>query len=612
MCGIIGYIGNDQATDILMDGLKRLEYRGYDSAGVVVLDDHGSLVMCKQLGRIHNLDESLKKNPLFGRIGIGHTRWATHGEPSEFNAHPHCDCSATIALVHNGIIENYQELKISLLTTGHAFSSSTDSEVVVHLLEDAITKDGLDLVSAVRHVIQKIRGTFAFGVLHSKNPDCLIAVRRESPLIIGLGQGDNFIASDVSAILSRTKKVVYLKDDHIAIVRKNSLQIIDPHGQEVAYEVDEVQWKLEEAEKVGYENFMLKEIHEQPDVVRRLINVYKKPDNSIVFDHLKSDHNFIQNLRRIYIVACGTAYYAGLTGRYILSDLTGIPVEIDLASEFRYRNFSLEKESWVIAVSQSGETADTLASIRKAKKLGSRVLAIVNVVGSTLAREADDVIYTQAGPEIGVASTKAYVAQLGIFHLLGLFLGKSRGQLQDDQYLSKIRTLETVSDKIVQTLKLENQIRFLAKEFVHHKSALYIGRGFNYPNAMEGALKNKEISYMHAEGYAAGEMKHGPIALIDDNFLVVGLCTAGSTFEKMVSNLKEVHARKGRIILIANHSNEPLASIAEHIIEVPEVPEDLSPIINVIPLQLLAYYLALERGSDIDKPRNLAKSVTVE
>ncbi|MDP8218095.1 MAG: glutamine--fructose-6-phosphate transaminase (isomerizing) [Candidatus Theseobacter exili] len=613
MCGIIGYIGGNDVGDILLKGLSRLEYRGYDSAGIVLIEEDGRFDVIKKEGRLYNLVGPVHDRAIKGCVGVGHTRWATHGRPSDVNSHPHGDASGSVWLVHNGIIENYRELSQSLVKKGHRFLSETDSEIIAHLIGDEFSKGEVSLHEAVRRVVSSVRGSYALGIVHRDFPDRIIAARHGSPLIIGIGENENYIASDVPAIMDRTRKVIYLEDGEVAIVKKDSVKVFDLNGNPVNKVPCEVNWSIEEAEKGGYEKFMLKEIFEQPKAVENtIIDRIGPKGKTVTFDDMEFYPQQARKLRRIYIVSCGTAFYAGYTGKYILERLTSIPVEIELASEFRYSDPKLQSDSLVIAVSQSGETADTLASLRMARENGCKVLSIVNVVGSTISRESDWVLYTYAGPEIGVASTKAYVTQLTAFYLFAIYLGEMRGDISSGFASGILDELKNIPGKISKILEHEADIRKCAKSFYKAESALYIGRNFNYPNAMEGALKIKEISYMHAEGYAAGEMKHGPIALIEDNYPVICICTKGKTYEKMISNIREVEARNGQVIAIANNGDSIVREIAHNVIEVPEAMEELSPLLNVVPLQLLAYYVACERGCDIDKPRNLAKSVTVE
>ncbi len=613
MCGIVGYVGSRNAVPLIVDGLKRLEYRGYDSAGLAVLQDR-HLTLRKCMGRLSVLEERLGAKPVRGTPGIGHTRWATHGEPSELNSHPHLDCAGEIAVVHNGIIENFEELREELESKGHRFRSETDTEVIPHLIEEELKTGARSMPEAIRRALARARGAYALGILSVREPDALYAARQGSPLIVGVGKGEYFIASDVPAILSETAKVVYLNDGEVVTLRPSGVEITKLDGTPVSYEVKEVTFKPEAAERAGFETFMFKEIHEQPRVLRSLLSKHVTEQGRMSMDGLGLSPEALRATARIMIVSCGTAYYAGLYGRLIIEHFTTIPVEVDLGSEFRYRDPNLSKGTLIIAVSQSGETADTLASVRMAKQQGCRVLCICNVPGSSLVRESDGVLYTNAGPEIGVASTKAYTAQLMAFALLATYLARLRDELTSEQAAELFRELRKVPDAIHYVLERQDLIRAIADKHHDGPSALYLGRKFNYPTALEGALKNKEISYQHAEGYAAGEMKHGPIALINEYLPVVCVCTRtrDEVYEKMISNMKEVEARHGRIIAIASDRDETAAKLAEDIVYVPDVRDEFSPMVNVVALQLLAYFAAKARGTDIDKPRNLAKSVTVE
>ncbi|MCS6770967.1 MAG: glutamine--fructose-6-phosphate transaminase (isomerizing) [Kiritimatiellae bacterium] len=608
MCGIVGYVGRQNAVPLLIDGLKRLEYRGYDSAGLAVVSD-GGLAVRRSVGRLTALEEKLVLEPVAGRPGIGHTRWATHGAPTEQNAHPHTDDSGRIAVVHNGIIENYKELREELESSGHQFKSQTDTEVIPHLIARELSRGAPDVLAAVRRSLSRARGAYALGILSADEPDRIIAARQGSPLIVGLAEGEYFIASDVPAILNRIRQVIYLNDGEIAVLAPHGVRIFKLDGTEVRPEIHRVELQAEAAERAGFETFMLKEIHEQPRVLRQLLEKHGRLEGQF---GMSAD--YFRKLRRIMIVACGTAYHAGMYGRLLIEHYTGLAVETDLASEFRYRDPKIDPGTLVIAVSQSGETADTLACIRMARSWGCRVLSICNVPGSSVVRESDAVFYTEAGPEIGVASTKAYTAQQMAFALLSLYIAKVRNTLSDAQISALLEDLQKVPDAIHRVLARKDQIRTVAEKHHSGPSSLYLGRKFNYPTALEGALKNKEISYQHAEGYAAGEMKHGPIALINEYMPVVCICTRtqDEVYEKMLSNVKEVEARHGRIIAIATEGDDTLRGIAEDILYVPHVRDEFSPMVNVVALQLLAYYAAQARGTDIDKPRNLAKSVTVE
>ena len=613
MCGIVGYVGPRDSVPILMDGLQRLEYRGYDSAGLAVARA-GKLELRKCVGRLQALADLLEKKPLAGGPGIGHTRWATHGEPSEVNSHPHTDSSGRLAVVHNGIIENFETLRGELEGKGHRFRSQTDTEVIPHLIEQELKAGAKDLPTAIRFALTKARGAYALGIYSLDEPDTLFAARLGSPLIIGVGEGENFIASDVPAILNRTRRVIYLEDGEIAVLKAGGIKVFKLDGAVVTPKVVEVRLQAEAAERAGFETFMRKEIHEQPRVLRSLLARHVTARDAVALQEVGFTDDDWRGFRRMIVVSCGTAFYAGLYGRLIIEALTGLPVEAELGSEFRYRDPKLAAGTLVVSVSQSGETADTLASIRMARRGGCRALAICNTPGSSLARESDAVFYTEAGPEIGVASTKAYTAQLMAFALIAARLGRVRGELTEEREAEFVRALRTVPDAIHHVLSGEESIRAVAAKHCDGPSALYLGRKFNYPTALEGALKNKEISYQHAEGYAAGEMKHGPIALINEYLPVICLCTRthDEVYEKMISNMKEVEARHGRIIAVANPGDETVHKLAEDLLEVPLVRDEVSPLVNVVVLQLLAYFAAQARGNDIDKPRNLAKSVTVE
>ncbi|MEK7477297.1 MAG: glutamine--fructose-6-phosphate transaminase (isomerizing) [Candidatus Coatesbacteria bacterium] len=612
MCGIVGYVGTGKATPVILDGLARLEYRGYDSAGIAVIED-GVLKVRRRAGRLAQLVESLKLEPIEGSVGIGHTRWATHGAPSEKNSHPHCDCRGDIAVVHNGIIENYQELKNQLEARGHVFKSETDTEVVAHLLEEEFTQGAPSLVEAARRALPKAKGAYALGLLRRQEPGVLVAARLGSPLIVGLGSGENYVASDVPAILSRTRNIVYLNDGEVIELTPTAWKVTDLNGVPREHPVSRIEWSVDAAEKGGFEKFMLKEIHEQPRVIREtLMGRISADKKSIQLKDMNLSVEELKSLKKMFIVSCGTAFHAGYVGKYLLEHFTNLPVEVDLASEFRYRSPKMDKDTVIFTVTQSGETADTLASVRAAKAKGCKVISICNVVGSSIARESHGVIYTNAGPEIGVASTKAYTAQLTAFCLFTIYYGKLTGSIPDEKAADMIRQLEGIPDKVDEILKDQAHIKALATKYAQAPSWLYLGRKFNFPTALEGALKNKEITYTHAEGFAAGEMKHGPIALIHKEMPILCIAPRGETYEKMTSNIREVGARAGRIICVATRGDADIAGISEDVIYVPETPEEFSPILCVVPLQLLAYYCARARGCDIDKPRNLAKSVTVE
>ena len=610
MCGIVGYIGDKDVTPILLTALKRLEYRGYDSCGVgIIAHKDNRLYLQKTPGKIQNLVNLLKEKPLpLGHVGISHTRWATHGKPTKINAHPHCDQSGKILIVHNGIIENYQELKKELQDKGYHFVSETDTEVVAHLISSFLKGDLLD---AVQKTIKKLKGSFALGIISSDFPDKLIAARLGSPLIIGVGEGEHFVASDVSAILDRTRKIIYLKDGEIAEIEKDHLNVFDAQGRKVTSKVQTVSFKLDSIQRGGFPHFMLKEIHEQEHVLNTMLSLRLKKDH-ISLEGLGLSEQQLKEIQQVIIVACGTAYHAGLVGEYIIEQLAGVPVTVEFSSEFRYRSPIVGKHTLVIAISQSGETADTLAAVREARARGGKVIAICNVVGSTLTRETEGVLYTYAGPEIGVASTKAYTAQLCMMYLFGLKLSLIKKNLSPSRARQIIKSLKKIPSAISSILKIKGNIAKIARANSHFGSFLFLGRNVNFPSALEGALKLKEISYIPAEGYAAGEMKHGPIALIDEYRAVVCLAPESDTYEKMISNMQEIRARKGKIIAVATQGDSVIKQHANNVIYVPSVDKMLTPLVVVIPLQLLAYYIAVQRGNDVDQPRNLAKSVTVE
>ena len=612
MCGIVGYIGEKLAQPILLSGLKRLEYRGYDSAGMVTyLSTKGSLSIRKLPGKVGVLEAFLKKKPLLGHLGISHTRWSTHGEPNQVNAHPHLDCKNEVAIVHNGIIENYLQLKEQLIKEKHRFISQTDTEVIVHLIEKFYVNSSLE--KAVRQAISKLAGSFAIAVISKKEPDKLIGVRCGSSLIVGVGKGENFLASDVPALLDATKEVIFLEENEMAVLTKDKVEITTFYGVAVKREAATITWDVSQAQKGGFPHFMLKEINEQPAVLENMLKQRILKDRpEVFFEELKISQEALSAIKNIVVVACGTAYHAGLCGRYILEELCKISLSVDLSSEFRYRNPLVDKDTLIIAISQSGETADTLAAVREAKKKQAKILAICNVLGSSLTRECDGVIYTHAGPEIGVASTKAYTAQLAILYLLALYLADIRKTIDYSAKSNLINTLKTIPRLQEETLKKQKEIKAIAHRHHHFGSFLFLGRHINFPSALEGALKLKEISYIPAEGYAAGEMKHGPIALIDEYRAVVCIATHSKVYEKMISNIQEIHSRHGKIIAIASAGDEKIKGLTREVIYIPQVDELFSPLIVVLPLQLLAYDIAVKRGCDVDQPRNLAKSVTVE
>jgi glucosamine--fructose-6-phosphate aminotransferase (isomerizing) len=608
MCGIVGYIGDKQATPILLEGLTKLEYRGYDSAGIAILND-GNINIKKAKGRLNVLKELVEKDNMVGTIGIGHTRWATHGEPSDTNSHPHLSQSGLIAVVHNGIIENYLPLKKWLLEEGYTFKSETDTEVVANLLEYYYNGD---IVEAVKKVLDRIEGSYALGVLCKNNPDMIVAARKEAPLIVGIGNGENFIASDIPAILKHTRSVYFLDDHEIAIIKKDSVEFIDMFGRQVEKSLFEVKWDVEAAEKGGYEHFMIKEIHEQPSAIKDTLRGRIIDDSEIVLDDVKITKEDLEKIDKIFIVACGTAYHAGVVGKYVIENLARIPVEVDVASEFRYRNPLVNERTLTIVISQSGETADTIAALKEAKKKGSRVIAITNVVGSSVSREADDVLYTWAGPEIAVASTKAYTTQLIALYLIAMDLAIKRGTITKTKVMELCTELKKLPEKVQYLLDNKETIQKFAYEHYNAKDVFYIGRGLDYAVAMEGSLKLKEISYIHSEAYPAGELKHGTLALVEEGTLVIALATQDDLFEKMLSNIKEVKARGGFLVAFAKQGNLQLEGVVDKVIYIPETLKELTPVLTVVPLQLLAYYMAVEKGCDVDKPRNLAKSVTVE
>jgi len=610
MCGIVGYIGNKNCVPILINGLKRLEYRGYDSAGIGILTDDNAIIV-KQKGKVSLLEEKIEELNLYSNIGIGHTRWATHGIPNEMNAHPHSNNDGTLFLIHNGIIENFQVLKKGLLKLGYQFKSETDSEVIVHLI-DSFLKKGFDLTKSVQLALNEVEGTYGLAIVYSKEPDKIVVARKGSPLVVGIGDGENFVASDVSAILAYTKQVIYLEDGEVAILKKDSFSAKTIYDKEIEKEVHEITMSLDEIDRGGYAHFMLKEIMEQPETVRNSIRGrIIDEDGTSILGGLSDVVNELTDSKRILITACGTSWHAGLVGEYMFEQFCRIPTEVEYASEFRYRNPIIEKNDAIFFISQSGETADTLAAMREAKMKGALVLGICNVVGSSIARETNAGVYTHAGPEIGVASTKAFTSQLTVLALITLLIARRKNLSRVDGK-TIADELKLIPEKIEKILKLNNEIEKIAEEFKDATNFLYLGRGYNFPVALEGALKMKEISYIHAEGYPAAEMKHGPIALIDENMPVVFIAPKDSTYEKIISNIQEVKARGGRIIAIANEDDNEIDKLVDYTIKVPQTIRMLMPILTVIPLQLLAYHIAVKKGLNVDQPRNLAKSVTVE
>lgn len=609
MCGIVGYIGNKNAVEVIYNGLEKLEYRGYDSAGIAVIEND-KIERRRSVGKLINLQENIKEHKIFGNIGIGHTRWATHGKPSEENAHPHTDCSGKIVVVHNGIIENYVSLKKQLQKEGHKFASETDTEVVAHLIEKYYEGD---LLKAVKAALKNIKGAYALCTICSNDKSRIVIARKDAPLVIGIGENENFIASDVSALLQYTKDVIFLENKDIAEIKKDSIKIFDETDTQIKRKSQKILWNAIQAEKCGYKHFMLKEIHEQTqttqDTFRGRIS---DEENKIILQSVKLTKEEVLNFSRICIVACGTSYHAGLTAKFLFENLTKIPTEVNIASEFRYANPVIDDKVLTIFISQSGETADTLAALRLAKEKKSKTIAICNVVGSSISREADNVLYTHCGPEIGVASTKAFTGQLTALYLLVMFMASKKQTVSKEQLADFISDLRDIPTKISETLKLSNKIKEIAKLFQNTKQFIYLARNINYPIALEGALKLKEISYIYAEGYPAGEMKHGPIALIDETMPVMVIATKSKVYDKILSNIEEAKARGAKIIAIANKGNKDIIKNSDYQIFVPEVSETLSPLINVIPLQFFAYFVSVMKGCDVDQPRNLAKSVTVE
>jgi glucosamine--fructose-6-phosphate aminotransferase (isomerizing) len=611
MCGIVGYVGRErQAMDVLVDGLRRLEYRGYDSAGVAIFDE-GGIVVRRALGKLVNLESALRDSPVRGHVGVGHTRWATHGKPSERNAHPHR--AGSVVIVHNGIIENYRELRTELEALGRRMSSDTDTELIAHLVDLELT-GGADALSAVRSACGRLVGSYAFAAICDVDPDHIIAAKNGgSPIILGIGRGETFLASDIPAILPYTRDMLFLEDGEFAVLSEDGVQVVDANARPVDRDPRAIQWDPVSAEKGGYDRFMQKEIFEQPRAILDTIGTrVVESDGEVELDGIDLSPERVSKLDRLVLTACGTAYYSCMVGKYIYEQVAGIPTEVDLASEFRYRGPILGPGCLVIPVSQSGETADTLAALRQAKESGSRVISICNVREATIARESDDVLYTQAGPEIGVASTKAFTTQIIGHYLMALRLGISRGRVARDEARRLVQELMRLPRLVERTLLLDEAVRAVAQKYQHASNFLFLGRGIMYPIALEGALKLKEISYIHAEGYAAGEMKHGPIALIDERMPVVVIAPRGPLYDKVVSNLEQVRARDGQVIAIASEGDGEIVEKANEVIAIPDLGPHLSAVLATIPLQLLAYHVAVLKGTDVDQPRNLAKSVTVE
>jgi glutamine---fructose-6-phosphate transaminase (isomerizing) len=613
MCGIVAYVGQKEALPIIIKGLKRLEYRGYDSAGVALLNKEG-LSIYKKKGKVSDLEEHLlQQSDLSSKIGIGHTRWATHGEPNDVNAHPHYSSSEKFAMIHNGIIENYEVLKTDLIKKGYQFHSDTDSEVFIKFIEDVYINNDCSLEEAVRLALHKVVGAYAVVIMNIEEPDTLIAARKGSPLVIGVGEDEYFLASDATPIIEYTNQVIYLDDYEIAVIRNNNLQIKTIENVETNPYIIQLEMELEAIEKGGYEHFMLKEINEQPRSIADCMRGRLDASNGrLVLGGLRNYINKFQNAERIIITACGTSWHAGLVAEYLFEEFARIPVEVEYASEFRYRNPVISDKDFVIAISQSGETADTLAAIELAKSKGATIFGVCNVVGSSIARATHAGCYTHAGPEIGVASTKAFTAQISVLTMMALKLGYQRGTLSESRYIQLLSELELIPSKVEKVLKQNDKIEQIAAIYKDATNFLYLGRGYNFPVALEGALKLKEISYIHAEGYPAAEMKHGPIALIDEEMPVVFIATKDSSYEKIVSNIQEVKARKGKIIAVVTEGDVSVKNMADHVIEIPATEEAFVPLVAVVPLQQLSYHIAVMRGCNVDQPRNLAKSVTVE
>ena len=620
MCGIVGIIGNRDAAPLLLSGLSKLEYRGYDSAGIAVVTPNGPQ-MRRAVGKLRNLKKSLENAPLEGVVGIGHTRWATHGAPSETNSHPHPDASQTVWVVHNGIIENYAQLKAELEASGVEFRSSTDTEVVPNLIHRAYEKNGGDLILAIRTALQNVRGAYSLAILHANHPDLLVAVRQTSPLVIGVGEGENFCASDPLAILSETRRIIFLDNAEMAVLRADSYEIFGlEDGQSREKPIEELDWNADSANLGDWPHFMLKEMHEQPEVIERLLKNYATQQlDNVVLPQIGISDEDLRGVKRIFIQACGTSWHAGLVGRLLIERLGNISVDVDTSSEFRYRNVAshtsgaiLDSDTLVIAISQSGETADTLAGVQEARERGLKVISVVNMPASSIVRASDGVIYTHAGPEVSVASTKAYIGQIGALYLLSLHLGRIHGFVDEARMKRRLEKFAELPRLMRQILADDREVRRVAERFWLSDHALFIGRGYGQPSALEGALKLKEISYIHAEGYSAGELKHGPLALIDEKMPVVAVVTQGVTYEKILSNMQEVRARQGKIIAVAGENDDEVAKYADFVLKIPELTESFTPFVAAIPLQWLAYHIAVLRGYDVDMPRNLAKSVTVE
>jgi glutamine---fructose-6-phosphate transaminase (isomerizing) len=609
MCGIVGYVGPRDAAPILLEGLRRLEYRGYDSAGIAIRTDQGTVFVEKRAGKLHNLTDHLNGESPAGHPGIAHTRWATHGAPTDLNAHPHADCTGKLALIHNGIIENYAEIRDRLAGAGHAFSSETDTEVLAHLIEERYTGD---LVEAVRSALRDVRGAYAIGVMHTDHPDLIVGARMNVPLIVGLGEGEGFLASDVPAILEHTRNMIVLHEGDIAAVTPTGTRIVDLDGEVLDREVTTITWNLEAAEKGGFAHFTLKEIYEQPHAIQEALRGRVDGRGVIRLPELEGIDEKLRQIERIYLVACGTAHYAGDVGAYLLQQWTGLPAVSVIGSEMRYAPPPIDERTLVIAISQSGETADTIAPTRLARERGATVLVVTNVVGSALTRDGHATAYLQAGPEIGVASTKAFVTQVLVLQMIALHIAQLRETMTHAHLTTFGLGLRALPRAAVAALDCAPQVRDIARRWSEVRDVMYIGRGIGFPIAMEGALKLKELSYVHAEGYAAGELKHGPIALLDPQTPLVAIVTRGAVYEKVLSNVSEARARQAPVVAVATQDDQEIAQYADEVIYVPETLEELSPVISILPLQLLAYEVAVSRGADVDQPRNLAKSVTVE
>jgi glutamine---fructose-6-phosphate transaminase (isomerizing) len=611
MCGIVGYIGDGDALPVLVEGMKKLEYRGYDSAGIAVVDGE-RLEIERRAGRIGVLVDAVGDRPISGGLGIGHTRWATHGAPTDENAHPHRDCTGRIAIVHNGIIENHDVLRRELIDAGHRFTSATDTEVVAHMLEAILSDDGTSLKDAVVEVVARLEGAYALVCIDADRPDCIVTARKESPIIVGASEGAGLVASGIPALLAYTRDVVPLDNNQIAVIKAGEVEVYDFEGEPIDAAAVHVEWDIEAAEKGGYEDFMLKEIFEQPEAVRNTMRGRLDPQGHVTLDEMHLTTDDIKRIDKIVVVACGTSFHSGVAAKHAIEHWTRIPVELDLASEFRYRDPVLNSRSLVIGIAQSGETADTLAAVRFAKEMGASVIAVSNVVGSSITRDADGVIFTHAGPEIGVAATKTFLAQLVALNVLALYLAQERGSMSEDKLRETIDAMWELPDQVEEVLGVQDEVLRAAKRYANARDFIFIGRGVGTAVAMEGALKLKEISYIHAEGYAAGELKHGAIALIEEGVPVVAILTGQTLYDKMLANVEEVRARGAETILIAHQGDERARLLANELFEIPRTKPLLTPILDTVPLQLLAYFVAKERGLSPDKPRNLAKSVTVE